>query len=143
VAAELTEVPKLRALVAGDVAHVVRLFSDVGLSTDSLAMSLESRIDDRSSVDVGAFVGEQLVGAALATQTVSHLFLSHLAVAEAFRRRGIGRLLHDTLVEEAVRRGSKGIIADSWLTATPFYYSLGYRLPGAVFMVHDLSRPQG
>jgi ribosomal protein S18 acetylase RimI-like enzyme len=79
-----------------------------------------------------------VVGAVLAVFKGFHVFLSHIVVSTAGQRRGIGKKLHDELVTRAAKLGAVGIITDSWLTATGLYYSLGYRLPGAVFLVRDV-----
>jgi predicted N-acetyltransferase YhbS len=128
----------LRALAHGDVPAVVQLFGEAGLNTDQLTTIVERRIGERDAIYLGAFNDERLVGALLATNIGTHIFLSHFAVRPSLQRTGIGRLLHDALVAEGERLGCKGIITDSWLTATPFYYELGYRLPGSVFLIRDL-----
>jgi predicted N-acetyltransferase YhbS len=79
-----------------------------------------------------------VIGAVLSVFNGFHVFLSHIVVSTTERRRGIGRKLHDELVTRAAKLGAVGIITDSWLTATGFYHSLGYRLPGAVFLVRDV-----
>jgi predicted N-acetyltransferase YhbS len=81
---------------------------------------------------------DRTVGAIVAMFNGFHVFLSHMAVASSEREKGTGRALHDALVEAAKSLGAKGIITDSWLTATGFYYNLGYRLPGAIFLIRDV-----
>jgi GNAT superfamily N-acetyltransferase len=128
----------LRALAHGDVSSVVQLLVDSGLSVDHLPPIISARIGNRDAIYIGAFDNELLIGALLAMNTGTHVFLSHFAVHANYRRQGIGRLLHNQLLDAGEKLGCKGIIADSWLTAAPFYYQLGYRLPGAVFLVRRL-----
>ena len=80
----------------------------------------------------------QLVGVLLASYNAFHLFLSHVAVAPAHRRQGVGALLHDELARLARRDGAQGIIVDARLSAVGFFEALGYRTPGAVFLIRDL-----
>ena len=46
-------------------------------------------------------------------------------------------MLHESLAERARQLGAVAIITDSWLTATGYYYKLGYRVPGAVFPIRS------
>jgi GNAT superfamily N-acetyltransferase len=128
----------VRALAPGDVPAVAQLFGDAGLAAHHLVSIISRRIGAPDAIDLGAFDNEHLVGALVATNIGTHVFLSHFAVHSSHRRTGIGRRLHDRLVAEGEKHGCKGIITDSWLTATPFYFDLGYRLPGSVFLVRDL-----
>ena len=127
----------IRALASGDVPAATQLFGDAGLVVDRSVLA--QRIGAPDAIVLGAFDKEQLVGAIVATNTGTHLFLSQFAVHASVRRTGIGRRLHDRLVAEGDKLGCKGIITDSWLTATPFYFDLGYRLPGSVFLIRDLN----
>lgn len=43
--------------------------------------------------------------------------------------------VHAALVARAEALGALGIIADAWLTSTGFFYRMGYRMPGVVFML--------
>jgi N-acetylglutamate synthase-like GNAT family acetyltransferase len=82
---------------------------------------------------------DDCIGAALAVFNGFHVFLSHIAVHRQHQRGGAGTRLHDALVDRARQLGASGIIADSRLTATGFFYDVGYRLPGAVFLIRGLS----
>jgi GNAT superfamily N-acetyltransferase len=83
-------------------------------------------------------IDQHCVGVLLSMFNGFHVVLSHMAVHEAHQGRGVGRALHDALVECAESLGAIGVITDSWLGATGFYVKLGYRLPGAVFLIRDL-----
>ena len=78
---------------------------------------------------------DDCIGAALSVFNGFHVFLSHIAVKSRRQRSGAGKLLHDALIDRARQLGAAGIIADSRLTATGFFYKVGYRLPGAVFLI--------
>jgi predicted N-acetyltransferase YhbS len=77
-------------------------------------------------------------GVLLASFNGWHVFASHLAVAPGVRRRGLGRLLVETLARNAQSAGAKGIITDAWLSGVAFFSELEFRLPGAVFLIRDL-----
>jgi len=80
----------------------------------------------------------QLEGALIATFNGWHVFASHLVVAPSSRRQGIARQLVENLFDRAREAGAKGIIADARLSAVGFCNALGFRLPGAVFLIRDL-----
>ena len=59
----------------------------------------------------------------------SAVYLHHLAVVDAGRRRGVGRLLVSTVEEEARRRGVDEVRLDYWSFNEPaqrFFAALGY-----------------
>jgi N-acetylglutamate synthase-like GNAT family acetyltransferase len=80
----------------------------------------------------------QLKGALIATFNGWHVFASHLVVVASSRRQGIARQLVENLFDRAREAGAKGIIADARLSAAGFCHALGFRLPGAVFLIRDL-----
>ena len=85
----------------------------------------------------------EVVGVILAVYNGFHVFLSHLAVIPGLQRQGVARRLHDELTEAARRLGAMGVITDSRLTTTGFFYQLGYRTPGSVFLLpFELSKPR-
>ncbi len=81
----------------------------------------------------------EVVGVVLAVYNGFHVFLSHLAVVPGLQRQGVARHLHDQLSEAARRVGAIGVITDSRLTTTGFFYQLGYRTPGVVFLLHTFT----
>ena len=60
---------------------------------------------------------------------------SHLAVAENYQGKGIGRMLVDMVEEKAHQMGYKVIGTSTRLTATGFYEKLGYRLIGVDYLM--------
>jgi ribosomal protein S18 acetylase RimI-like enzyme len=81
----------------------------------------------------------EMQGVLIASFNGWHVFASHLAVAPHARRRGIDRALVKTLARIADDAAAKGIVADARLSAVGFFHELKFRLPGAVFLVRDLS----
>jgi N-acetylglutamate synthase-like GNAT family acetyltransferase len=82
-----------------------------------------------------------IAGVLLATFNGWHIFASHLIVLPIVQRQGIGRMLVEKLVLNASGAGVKGIVADARLSAVGFFHALGFRLPGAVFLIRDLPSP--
>jgi GNAT superfamily N-acetyltransferase len=83
--------------------------------------------------------GGALDGVVLGTFNGFHIFVSHFAVAEPRRNQGIGQALHEALLSRAKTINAIGIIVDSWLSSTPFYHHLGYRMPGTVYLIKDVN----
>jgi GNAT superfamily N-acetyltransferase len=105
---------------------------------EGLAERLGGAIGSASGRCLAAEQESRLVGVLLASYNGFHVFLSHLAVAPGQRRRGIGARLHDELARLARRDGARGIIVDARLSAVGFFEALGYRTPGAVFLIRDV-----
>lgn len=80
----------------------------------------------------------RLKGALLATFNGWHVFASHLVVIPSARRQGIASELVNALSDRARAAGAKAIIADARLSAVGFCHALGFRVPGAVFLIRDL-----
>ena len=78
------------------------------------------------------------VGVALSVFDGFSSVVSYMAVASGAERRGIGRRMMDELVRRTQARGGKNIVVASWLNAAGFYESMGFRTPGAVFLVRDV-----
>jgi predicted N-acetyltransferase YhbS len=129
----------IRGATAADTAAIVELLvssdlADAEEAARRVAACLARAADTCFvAVDEGA-----VVGAALASFNGFHLFLSHVAVAPSHRRRGVGSTLHAAVVERARALGAAGVIVDSWLSSAPFFHALGYRVPGAVFLIRDV-----
>ncbi len=60
--------------------------------------------------------------------------IGRMAVCQLLRRRGIGRALLDTLVEEAQRMGLPDVSLGAQLSAIPFYEGAGFQAYGDVFL---------
>lgn len=129
----------IRGASAADSAELVELLVAAELAVRGVAERGVAGCLARSADTCFVAVEEgALIGAALACFNGFHLFLSHLAVAAPHRRRGVGAALHSAVVERGRALGAAGIIADAWLSSAPFFQRLGYRVPGAVFLIRDL-----
>jgi ribosomal protein S18 acetylase RimI-like enzyme len=61
---------------------------------------------------------------------VRRLSVDALAVAERFRRQGVGRMLMEAAERWGRRRGAELVVLDTWIDSplsVPFYDALGYR----------------
>jgi N-acetylglutamate synthase-like GNAT family acetyltransferase len=82
--------------------------------------------------------GGRVVGAVLSSFNGFHVFVSHIAVEEDHERKGIGAALLEAVIARANERKAEGLVVDSRLTSTTFFFRHGFRLPGAVLMIRDL-----
>ena len=129
----------IRRAELGDVDAIVEILAETELVKDpTIKARVEALLGTSSGTCFVAEAGSTLAGALLATFNGFHVFLSHVAVRKVHRSSGLGGELHQALVARAKEVGAIGIIADAWLTAVAFYCALGYRLPGAVFLIKDL-----
>ena len=146
----MKETYTVRAMVESDLIGVARILVSSGICDDEEDVSRRVRLllleGNRLCFVAASDRGGHLIGVLLAVFNGFHVFLSHLAIHEDHRGLGIAKRLHEVLLAHAVRLGAKGIVADSRLTTTGFFHSLGYQVPGAVFLVNRFQgtvRPQG
>lgn len=127
----------VRPLEEPDLSAVAVLLAAGGFGHDALRrLSLaHSKLPQFSLV---AVLDARIQGVLLASFNGWHVFASHLAVAPDAQRRGIGRLLVETLAHNAGSEGAKGIITDARLSSVAFFSELYFRLPGAVCLIRDL-----
>jgi GNAT superfamily N-acetyltransferase len=131
----------VRRLADPDLAPVADLLVGAGLCDRAgLDGRLAGLVASPSGRGLVAEEDGRLVGALLASYNGFHVFLSHIAVAPSHRRRGVGARLHAELAGLARADGARGLIADSRLSAVGFFETLGYRIPGAVFLIRDIPR---
>jgi ribosomal protein S18 acetylase RimI-like enzyme len=131
---------RIRQATPSDVANIYSVLHDASLVNDVDAIS-RIRVCISQSPNT-CFVSESdgvVSGAVLSTFNGFHVFLSHFAIRENCRGLGLASALHEKLVSVAKEQNAIGIIADSWLTSAGLYHKLGYRVPGAIFLVRDLS----
>ncbi|MDT5351376.1 MAG: hypothetical protein QOH91_4663 [Mycobacterium sp.] len=130
---------RVRPAVSADVEQIAKVFVAVDLcKPEGLETKIGRSIERSPETCLVILDDEDCIGAALSFFNGFHIFLSHIAVVAERQRTGAGKLLHETLVERAREFGAAGIITDSWLTSTGFYYQLGYRVPGAIFLIRGL-----
>jgi ribosomal protein S18 acetylase RimI-like enzyme len=137
----------VRPMVESDLTGVARILVSSGICEDeddvSRRVGLLLLEGNRLCFVAVADPGGPVLGVLLAIFNGFHVFLSHLAVHAEHRGLGVAQRLHEELLVHAVRLGAKGVIADSRLTTTGFFYRLGYRVPGVVFLVNRLEGTDG
>jgi N-acetylglutamate synthase-like GNAT family acetyltransferase len=130
---------RVRQAAPADIERIAQVFVAVDLcKPEGLEAKIRQCLERSSETCLVVLDGDDCVGAALSVFNGFHVFLSHIAVVADRQRSGAGKLLHDGLVGRARQLGAAGIVADSRLTATGFFYELGYRVPGAVFLIRGL-----
>lgn len=77
-------------------------------------------------------------GMLLACYNGFHIFLSHIAVLDGSRSRGVGSALLDELARHARAVDARGIITDARLSSVGFFQKHQFRLPGAVFLIQNV-----
>ena len=130
----------IRPLEAGDVAAVCQILTSTRLcEREGLTERVGALCNGPNKLSLVAVRAGEVVGVVLAVYNGFHVFLSHLAVVPGLQRQGVARHLHDELMQAARRVGAIGVITDSRLTTTGFFYQLGYRTPGVVFLLHTFT----
>jgi GNAT superfamily N-acetyltransferase len=132
---------RVRRARLGDVDKIVAVLTETKVAEGSDLRKRVLSCLERSAETcfVSEVEGGAIDGVVLSIFNGFHIFVSHFAVAEPRRNQGLGKALHEALLARAKAINAIGIVADSWLSATPFYHSLGYRMPGAVFLIKDVT----
>lgn len=129
-------------VLAGLVEHWGVLDASKNPDLDDIAASYAS----------GAFLvacqdGEIIASGALLPHPEGTAEIVRMSVASNFRRRGIGRMVLDALVEQARRSGCRRIVletTETWQDAISFYLGYGFHIThhkdGDVFFCMELSR---
>jgi predicted N-acetyltransferase YhbS len=126
----------VRAPLEADLPDIAALLAAEDFGDDSAAR-LRAALVHLRTFSLVAVRANHVEGVLLAVFNGWHIFLSHLAVSPTVRGSGIARLLVDTLARNAVEAGAKGVITDARLSAVGFFQKLGFRPPGAVFLITD------
>ncbi len=128
----------IRDIVVGDVKDVVEILTSRRVCEKrGLDARLKSVIENPQGICIVAEFDGRIVGVLLASYDGFHVFLGKIGVLKEYEGRGIGQALHAEMLSRGCELNMLGVIADSKLTATGFFYSLGYRMPGAVFLKYD------
>lgn len=129
----------IRQATPGDVPAIASLLRARKLARGS---DLRARLKQLIASDMAdCFVAEEggkVIGAVLSTFNGFNVFVSHIAVEDAVERKGVGSALLEAVITRAGERKATGLVVDSRLTSTTFFFRHGFRLPGAVLMIRDL-----
>ena len=107
-------------------------------SGEGLTERLSAILEMQNSDYLVAEEAGAVVGVTLSVFDGFSSFVSYMAVAPGTERRQIGRQMIAELVRRTRLRNGKNIVVASWLSAAGFYYEMGFRMPGAVFLVRDI-----
>ncbi len=125
----------------GELFQALAIREIVFIEEQSVPESLERDADDATAFHVLAVDKGHAVGTGRLVE-MSHPGASgaepwgrigRMAVLQAYRKRGVGKRLLETLEVEARRRNLKGIFLHAQLSAMEFYKAQGYESHGAVF----------
>ena len=95
----------------------------------------DDEIDDRDAICIHVVVYEADIPLGTGRLDVEQGGkIGRVAVLKKHRRRGIGRLVMDGLVQAAMERGLDKIWLHAQLSALPFYSQLGYQTIGEEFV---------
>lgn len=131
------------------VDHLLAVVSDVYAPSRPPRRAYDELLSSDSSYCLLAFAGEQPIGLCVAVcvpkldQRIGFLFIDEIAVAEAWRRRGVGRKLIDHAVRLAEERGLAGVRLLTSLANTvaqKFYAVLGFADSETLFFERSFDR---
>jgi N-acetylglutamate synthase-like GNAT family acetyltransferase len=130
---------RIRSMEASDLAAVAALIRARGLAKGKDLRERLAVLAKAETADCFVAEGEGgLIGVVLSSFNGFHVFVSHIAVAEELERHGVGAALLEAVIARATARRAVGLVVDSRLTSTTFFFRHGFRLPGAVLMIRDL-----
>jgi predicted GNAT family N-acyltransferase len=116
---------------------------------DEQGVQWEEEVDglDAESVHFLAYSDDESVGTArLRVTPEGHAKAERVAVRSSWRKRGVGRLLMETLEMEACGAGHPELALAAQVAVIPFYERIGYRAEGPEFMdariVHRMMRKE-
>ena len=122
-----------------DLEDACRILVDQGLcAAEGLPQRLSATVNMANADYLVTEEDGAIVGVTLSVFDGFTSFVSYMAVAPGAERRRVGRQMIDELVRRTQMRDGKNIVVASWLAATGFYHSMGFRTPGAVFLVRDV-----
>jgi N-acetylglutamate synthase-like GNAT family acetyltransferase len=129
----------IRTATKDDLAAIAALLRARKLAKGSdLRQRLQQLVDSSMADCFVAEEGGKVIGAVLSAFNGFNVFVSHIAVEEGVERKGVGSALLEAVVTRAGERKATGLVVDSRLTSTTFFFRHGFRLPGAVLMIRDL-----
>ncbi len=85
---------------------------------------------DARSLHALAFDGKDAVGTA---RLLPDGHVGRMAVLKAWRRRGVGGLLLNTLIQEEKEKGHRELVLSAQVHAIPFYERHGFRCEGPAY----------
>lgn len=113
-------------------------FPDAGYDFDAMS---------KDTVFLGAYQGDRCVGLAVLQQAfLKYMYLLDLKVDQAYRRKGVGKLLLEKALEISRANGYRGLYLqaqDNNLAACRFYLKSGFRIGGLDTQVYAGTSQEG
>lgn len=130
----------LRVMTVRDVETVAELLIATGFDApvSEAEVRLRTLLSSPLALALVAELDDAVVGVAFGHHDGFAAHLTHVAVAAADRRRGIGRTLVEALAEAALARGAGDLRADGPLALAPFLTALGFTLPDTLHLTRPL-----
>ncbi len=129
----------VRTMTRDDLDSACRILVEQGLcAAEGLQQRLAATLETANADYLVAEEDGAIVGVTLSVFDGFTGFVSYMAVAPGAERRHIGRRMIGELVRRTRARGGQNIVVASWLSAAGFYERMGFRTPGAVFLVRDV-----
>lgn len=129
----------VRRMAQADIEAASQMLYQCGLcESDEARLRLGSALSGTQTCAFIAQCGGTPVGVLLACYNGFHLYVSHIAVIKQSQSKGVGSALLEEATKHAQAVNARGIITDARLSSVGFFQKHGYRLPGAVFLIHDV-----
>ncbi len=140
---------EIRRLEPERVEDLLRLWREAGLphkprGRDSPEM-LRRQMEENPEGFIGAYDGDRLVGAVIATYDGRKGWINRLAVHPAYRRRGVATALVKAAEEVLIRKGAlviAALILEDNKPSLNLFKKLGYEVGRGVVYVRKALRPE-
>jgi predicted GNAT family N-acyltransferase len=114
-----------------DSAALVKLRTKVFVEEQKVPSSLEVDGIDGDCFHVKALADNQCIGTG---RLLPDGYIGRMCVLEAYRGRGIGTLMLENLIEQAIGAGQQQVILNSQSSAIPFYEKNGFTIESEEFV---------
>jgi len=117
---------KIRQMEKRDLQQVLDLINNEGWEYDMSEIDRIHRVDPRSSVV--ACSGDLVVGGVTVVTLGGRCIIGHAVVKEGWRRKGLGKIMIDSVMKDVESRGVDFFEVYSVIDAVPFYEKLGFKI---------------
>lgn len=127
----------MKCIIAHNQKHFydqVIIRSEVFLIEQNVPIKEEIDFYDRSAIQFIAYDEDTPIGAARFRIIDGKGKVERVCVKKAYRKKGVGKLIMNTIEEYAKTQNITHLVLSAQLTALPFYQKLGYQEYGDVFL---------
>lgn len=127
----------MKCIIAHNQKHFydqVIIRSEVFLIEQNVPIKEEIDFYDRSAIQFIAYDEDTPIGAARFRVIEGKGKVERVCVKKAYRKKGVGKLIMNTIEEYAKTQNITHLVLSAQLTALPFYQKLGYQEYGDVFL---------